>query len=575
MINASQSPKGDELVKNNPPEGEKPIGFNFSDNVDETEEESSSMKEIYAQSLRDVEVGEIIKGKVIGITNDSVLVDIGYKSEGSISISEFRTVGGEYKVKIGDEIDVLLEEKEDRDGLIVLSKEKAEKIKIWEDLNRIHDKSEAIEGTIIDRIKGGFIVDIGVKAFLPGSQVDLRPVKDMDKLIGKSYRMKVIKLNQRRGNIVLSRRAILEEERKEQKTKTLQALEEGKVVKGVVKNITEYGAFIDLGGIDGLLHITDMSWGRISHPSEVLMLGDETEVVILKYDRPNERVSLGLKQKSSDPWQTADQKYPVGTKVKGKVVSMMDYGAFVELEQGIEGLIHVSEMSWTKKIKHPSKVVAIGDNVEAVVLDMNKEAKRISLGLKQLENNPWDTVDKKYPIGARVEGRIRNLAEFGAFMELEEGIDGLVHISDMSWAKRIRHPSEILRKGEKVSAIVLSIDKENHRISLGLKQAQEDPWQTEVPAKYKIGMDVKGKIVRITEFGAFVELEDGIEGLLHVSEITKEKINKPEEVISVGDELTMKIIKLDADERKIGLSLRVYQENLDEEQEETPKISTN
>jgi small subunit ribosomal protein S1 len=575
MINASQSPKGDELVKNNPPEGEKPIDFNFSDNVDETEEESSSMKEIYAQSLRDVEVGEIIKGKVIGITNDSVLVDIGYKSEGSISINEFRTVGGEYKVKIGDEIDVLLEEKEDRDGLIVLSKEKAEKIKIWEDLNRIHDKSEAIEGTIIDRIKGGFIVDIGVKAFLPGSQVDLRPVKDMDKLIGKSYRMKVIKLNQRRGNIVLSRRAILEEERKEQKTKTLQALEEGKVVKGVVKNITEYGAFIDLGGIDGLLHITDMSWGRISHPSEVLMLGDETEVVILKYDRPNERVSLGLKQKSSDPWQTADQKYPVGTKVKGKVVSMMDYGAFVELEQGIEGLIHVSEMSWTKKIKHPSKVVAIGDNVEAVVLDMNKEAKRISLGLKQLENNPWDTVDKKYPIGARVEGRIRNLAEFGAFMELEEGIDGLVHISDMSWAKRIRHPSEILRKGEKVSAIVLSIDKENHRISLGLKQAQEDPWQTEVPAKYKIGMDVKGKIVRITEFGAFVELEDGIEGLLHVSEITKEKINKPEEVISVGDELTMKIIKLDADERKIGLSLRAYQENLDEEQEETPKISTN
>ncbi|MGE5851341.1 MAG: 30S ribosomal protein S1 [Candidatus Methylomirabilota bacterium] len=518
------------------------------------------MQEIYERSVRDIVEGEIVKGTILEIKDDAVLIDIGYKSEGLIPLKEFRTPSGEVTAKVGDVVDVFLEQKEDSEGLIVLSREKAEKIKIWDELSRIYEKGGPVTGMILGRTKGGLIVDIGVRAFLPGSQVDLRPVRDLDKLIGKAFPMKIIKLNQKRGNIVLSRRELLEEERKHLKEQTLAGLVEGKRIKGKIKNITEYGAFVDLGGLDGLLHITDMSWGRVGHPSELFQVGDEIEVVVLKFDRANERVSLGYKQRLPDPWEAVEQRYPGGTKLKGKVVSLTDYGAFVELEEGIEGLVHISEMSWTQRVKHPSKVVAIGDVVEVVVLDVDRGNKRISLGMRQAEPNPWNFIEERYPVGTRVEGRVRNLADFGAFVELEEGIDGLIHISDMSWTKRVRHPSEVLKKGDKVEAIVLHVDKANHRISLGLKQIQQDPWLSVVPEKYRVGMDVKGKVVRTTDFGAFVELEDGVEGLLHVSELSHDRVNKPEDVVQVAQELTLKVIKLDPEERKIGLSLRAYLE---------------
>ncbi|HEX7628749.1 MAG TPA: 30S ribosomal protein S1 [Candidatus Methylomirabilis sp.] len=524
----------------------------------ETGGPSQEMREIYEESLRDILEGDIVKGTILEVREDVAMVDIGYKSEGLISLREFRGPSGEMTAKVGDVVDVYLEQREDSDGLIVLSREKAEKIKIWEELSEVYEKGAPISGTILGRTKGGLIVDIGVRAFLPGSQVDLRPVRDLDKLIGKAFPMKIIKLNQKRGNIVLSRRELLEEERKHLKEDTLATLGEGKHIKGKIKNITEYGAFVDLGGLDGLLHITDMSWGRIGHPSELFQVGDEIEVVVLKFDRTNERVSLGYKQRLPDPWEAVEQRYPVGTKFKGKVVSMTDYGAFIELEQGVEGLVHISEMSWTQRVKHPSKVVAIGDMIEVVVLDVDRANKRISLGMRQAEPNPWNFIEERYPVGTRVEGRVRNLADFGAFVELEEGIDGLIHISDMSWTKRVRHPSEVLKKGEKVEAIVLHVDKANHRISLGLKQVQQDPWQSSVPEKYRVGMDVQGKVIRTTDFGAFVELEDGVEGLLHVSELSHERVNKPEDVVQVGQDLTLKVIKLDPEERKIGLSLRAF-----------------
>jgi len=527
------------------------------DDSSPVELDASKIAEFYERTVRDIVEGEIVKGTVIEIKGDSVIVDIGYKSEGIIPIREFYSPSGELTVKPGDVVDVYLDQKEDSEGLIVLSREKAEKIKIWDDLARIYEKGEVVQGTILGKTKGGLMVDIGVKAFLPGSQVDLRPVKDLDKLIGKTFSMKVIKLNQKRGNIVLSRRELLEQERKALKEATIASLEEGKLVKGKVKNITDYGAFIDLGGIDGLLHITDMSWGRLSHPTELFNVGDEIEVVVLKFDRQTERVSLGYKQKFPDPWEAVDQKYPAGSRVRGKVVSMTDYGAFVELEPGVEGLVHISEMSWTQRVKHPSKVVSIGDVVDVVVLDVDKENRRISLGMRQAEPNPWDSIEERYPVGARVSGKVRNLTEFGAFVELEEGIDGLIHVSDLAW-KRVKHPSEVLKKGDRVEAIVLHVDKENHRISLGLKQVQADPWQTIVPEKYQVGMDVKGKVVRLTEFGAFVELEEGIEGLLHVSEMSHQRVARPEDVVAVGQELMLKIIRLDTEDRKLGLSLKAY-----------------
>lgn len=533
----------------------------------EERESTVSMQEIYDQTFKDILEGEIVRGKVLDIGTDSVVIDIGYKSEGSIPIKEFLNAQGQLIIQAGDMVEVYLESKEDNDGLIVLSREKAEKIKVWEEISKVYEKGGVVDGTIVGKTKGGLIVDIGVRAFLPGSQVDLRPVRDLDRVIGKTFPMKIIKLNQRRGNIVLSRRELLEEERKGLKEKTLATLEEGKVLRGKIKNITEYGAFIDLGGLDGLLHITDMSWGRIGHPSELFAVGDEIEVTVLKFDRQTERVSLGYKQRLLDPWKSVAEKHPPGSRTKGKVVSITDYGAFVELEPGAEGLVHISEMSWTQRVKHPSKVVAIGDVVDVVVLEIDQSSRRISLGMKQVDPNPWDALEQRFPVGTRVEGKVRNLVDFGAFVELEEGIDGLVHISDMSWTKRVKHPSEILKKGDHVEAIVLHVDRAARRISLGLKQTQPDPWKTVVPETYRVGMDVMGKVVRITDFGAFVELPDGIEGLLHVSELSEGRVNKPEDVVKPGEELTLKIIKLDTDDRKLGLSLRAYQEAEREKEE--------
>src|SRR5678816_2700330 len=425
--------------------------------------------DMYDVSFKNFAEGEVVKGIVLQVSESEVIVDVGYKSEGIIPVDEFRDETGKLSIKVGDSVDVLLEKTEDKEGYVVLSKEKAEKMKVWDDVERAYQERRVVVGRVIERVKGGLAVDIGVRAFLPGSQVDLRPVRVLDSLRGQELRMRVIKVNKKRGNIVLSRKAVLEEENAERKRDTLETLEEGKVLMGTVKNITEYGAFVDLGGIDGLLHITDMSWGRINHPSEVLNVGDEIKVTVLKFDRDTERVSLGYKQLKADPWTTATLKYPVGVRVKGKVVSLTDYGAFVEVEEGIDGLIHISDMSWSKKVKHPSKILTVGQEVECQVLGIDQEAHRISLGLKQVESNPWNELAEKYPVGSKIKGKVRNLTEFGAFVEVEEGIDGLIHISDLSWTKRVKHPSEVLKKGDVVDAVVLNIDAENQRLSLGLK----------------------------------------------------------------------------------------------------------
>ena len=526
------------------------------------------LEQLYEESLKHIQEGEIVRGRVVHIGRDSVLVDVGYKSEGIIDLDEFPDQGRH--LRVGEEVDVLLEEKEDSEGQVILSKEKANRIKIWDDISKKYDNNDVVDGVVVARIKGGLTVDIGLKAFLPGSQIDLRPVRNLDKLIGERLQMRIIKLNKRRGNIVLSRRVLLEEERQRAKEKTLASLAEGQIIEGVVKNITEYGAFIDLGGIDGLLHITDMSWGRVSHPSELFAIGDKVRVMVLKFDQEHERVSLGLKQMTPDPWMDVAEKYPETSRVSGKVVSITDYGAFVELEEGIEGLVHVSQMSWARRTRHPSKIVNIGDTIEAVVLSVDKDKKRISLGMKQIEPNPWTTVDERYPVGSEVEGKVRNLTDFGAFIALEEGIDGLIHISDMSWTQRVKHPSEILKKGQKVRAVVLNVDKENERLSLGLKQMELDPW-TQVQTKYHVGQDVRVKVVKVTNFGAFAELEDGVEGLIHLSELSREKITAPEEVVSVGQELDAKIIKIDIETRKIGLSVRAFME--DNERQEVLEVN--
>ena len=554
-----------------------------SDKEDTMEEEKISsnkeevstedMEKLYSETMRDFREGRVLKGRIIRINPDSVLVDIGYKSEGSIPLAEFKSESGEIPpLKVGEEIEVYLDKTEDKEGIIVLSKEKAEKIKVWDEITKAYESDQIIKGKVTSRIKGGLTVDIGIKAFLPGSQIDLRPVKNLDKLIGKTLALKIIKINKKRGNIVLSRRKLLEEEREEKKADILVNLKEGQTVKGIVKNITEYGAFIDLGGIDGLLHITDMTWGRISHPSELFVIGDEIDVKVLKIDLDNGKVSLGLKQISQDPWTDIEKKCPVGSRVRGKVVSITDYGAFIELEKGIEGLIHVSEMSWTKKIRHPSKLIAMGDNAEAVVLNIDVENKRISLGIKQCEPNPWDLIEKKYPIGSIVEGSVRNITDFGVFIGLEEGIDGLVHISDMSWSQKLKHPSEIVKKGQVIEAKVLSLDKENERLSLGFKQLQPDPWE-KVSEKYKVNDIVRGRITKFANFGAFMEIEDGVEGLIHISELSVENISKPEDVVSIDQELEAKIIRIDTSERKIGLSIRSLYE--DREQSEVNQYLEN
>ena len=525
----------------------------------------AALAALYEETFRNLEEGTITEGRVVALTKDKVVVDIGYKSEGMIPSDQFSSDDLQ-ALKVGDSIQVYIEECEDADGNLVLSKEKADKMKIWEELEKLFNEEKSIDGKIISRIKGGMMVDIGVKAFLPGSQIDLHPVRDLDGLVGKTFPLKIIKINHRRGNVVVSRRVLLEETRDKKRQTTLANLKEGQLIQGMVKNITDYGAFIDLGGIDGLLHITDMSWGRVGHPSEMFTVGDRVEVNVLKYDRETGRISLGLKQKSADPWTNVAGKYPIGTRVRGRVVSLTDYGAYIELEPGVEGLVHVSEMSWTHEVRHPSRVVTVGDQVEAAVLNVDPASRKISLGMKQTAPNPWDMIESKYPIGTKIEGKVKSLTDFGAFIGLEEGIDGLIHISDMSWTKHIKHPSELFKKAQKVEAVVLRIDKEKERLSLGFKQLSRDPWDDEIPARYHVGDSVTGKVSKVADFGIFIELEGGVEGLIHISEAGLDGAAKLEEKFKLQDDVTAKIIKVDREERKIALSLREHQSDSDRRQ---------
>jgi len=528
----------------------------FADMFEQTTLETPEIKE-----------GSIVKGVVVDIIGDYAVVDVGLKAEGQVPLREFReeddsedgSAAPQPTVSIGDEVEVLLETAEDQNGLVVLSKEKARKRKVWDEISKAVEQDGLVTGTIMARVKGGLSVILqgGVKAFLPGSQVDLRPVRNLDSFIAQDFEFKIIKFNKKRGNIVLSRRVLLEAERAEMKEETLGKLQEGQIVEGVVKNLTDYGAFIDLGGIDGLLHITDMSWGRVNHPSELFQVGDKVQVKVLKFNTDSERVSLGLKQITPDPWINAEEKYIPGTVVQGKVVSIKDYGAFIELEEGIEGLVHVSEMSWTRQIKNPKQILKIGDEVKAVVLDIDVSQNRISLGMKQLEENPYEKVVETYPPGTVVEGIIRNIADFGVFVELEPGIDGLVHITDLSWTQRVRHPSELYKKGDEVRAMVLNIDNsgEKPKISLGIKQLQQDPWDR-IPYDYPIGKIIEVKILKLAEFGAFAEIEPGIEGLIHISEITDERIEDPGQVLEPNQTQRAEVIQMDAAERRIGLSIK-------------------
>jgi len=538
----------------------------FEDDFDEKEQLSpedqaalDEMEEYFSESLHQFKEGQVIQGTIIELAKGLATVDVGFKSEGTIHLQEFPNNGQD--LSVGDVVEVFLERVEDNDGNVVLSKEKANKIKLWDSLVIKHEAEEIIEGTIIAKAKGGLTVDIGLKAFLPGSQIDLRPIRNLEKLIGEVFQMRIIKMNKKRGNIVLSRRALLEEKRQNTRSETLKKLEEGSLITGIVKNITEYGIFVDLGGIDGLLHITDMSWGRVNHPSEMFSMGDKLEVMVLKFDKEKERVSLGLKQITPDPWVDVKEKYPVSQRIKGKVVSITDYGIFVELEKGIEGLVHISEMSWSKHVKHPSKMVSIRDEVEAMILTLDKEKKRISLGMKQMEPNPWQEIEEKYPIGVEVIGTIRNLTDFGAFIELEDGVDGLIHISDLSW-KKIKHPSEVLKKKDEVKTIVLNIDKESCRISLGVKQLQPDPWD-DIAEDYSIGMEVEGTIIKITGFGVFAEFGDGLEGLIHITQLGSKNVPEPEKGVKIGEKIKAKIVKVDTSNKKIALSIKAYEENLD------------
>lgn len=501
---------------------------------------------------------EIAVGKVLEVNKDYVLVDIGFKSEGRVSLSEFVNMSGKIEVTPGDTIEVLVESREDDSGRCVLSKEKADRRKIWKQLSVKADDNILVRGVIKNRIKGGLNVDLGgVKAFLPGSQVELRPTRNLDKYIGQEYAFRIIKFDESRGNIVLSRRALLEKERDALKTKTLQKLSEGALIEGIVKNITDYGAFVDLGGIDGLLHITDMSWGRVTHPAELFNVGDEIQVKVLKFTAEKERVSLGYKQLSPDPWQGAEDRYPEGIQVLGRVVSLIDYGAFVELEDGIEGLIHISEMSWTKRIEHPSKVVDENDIIEVVVLSLDNDSKKVSLGMKQINPNPWTLLEERYPVGTRILGKIRNITDFGVFIGIEDGIDGLIHISDVSWTQKIKHPSEAFKKGDEIEAVVLNIDVDNERFSLGIKQLEPDPWEA-IPSRYPPGKVVEVTITKIAEFGAFAEIEDGVEGLIHISELSNERVEDPNDIVKVAETHKAEIISVDAKERKIALSIKSW-----------------
>jgi small subunit ribosomal protein S1 len=527
-------------------------------------EDDVDFAKMFEESLQPFKEHQIVKGRIIGVSKDFVTVDIGYKSEGQIYAEEFLDESGELKASVGDEVEVFLEAVEDSDGVVVLSKEKAEKLRIWEDVGRVFEDGGTVEGVISSRVKGGLSVDIGIKAFLPGSQVDLRPVRNLDKLIGERYEFKILKFNQKRGNIVLSRRALLEVDREERRKKTLAILKEGVLIKGFVKNITDYGVFIDLGGVDGLLHITDMTWGRIVHPSEMFSIGDEVEVMVLKFDPVEEKVSLGLKQKFPNPWDAVASKYPGSTRITGKIVSLTDYGAFVELEPGVEGLIHVTEMSWTRKIRHPAKLFNLGDKVEAVVKDLDVERKRISLSIKEAEPNPWETIHLKYPVGSVVRGKVRNITDFGIFVGLEEGIDGLVHVSDLSWSQRQRKPSAFAKKGDDIDVKILHIDAEKERLSLGIKQLTEDPWKN-LEDKIHINDEVIGRVVNVTDFGIFVEVMEGVEGLVHVSEVDQDiPKDKIQDFYPVNSLIRAKVLKIDVDERRLGLGIIGLVENPEE-----------
>lgn len=507
------------------------------------------------ESERTIKPGEIVRGRVVKVGPEVVTVDIGYKSEGHIPVGEFRTRDGRIAVNEGDEIDVYFDAADAEQEGIVLSRAKAEQFRVWREIENAYTNKTPIEGTIVGKVKGGLKVDIGVAAFLPGSHVDLRPVRDLDRFVGKRGKFAVLKYNRARANVVVSRRAILENERDMLREETLKLLEEGVIIEGTVKNITDYGAFVDLGGIDGLLHITDMSWGRIGHPSELLTVGEKIKVVVLKFDPEKERVSLGLKQLVPDPWSTVTERYTVGSRVRGKVVSLADYGAFVELEKGVEGLLHVSEMSWTKRVTHPSKLFSVGDEVEVMILEVAPEHRRISLGLKQISPNPWEVVRASHPVGSRIKGKIKSITDFGVFVEVGEGIDGLAHISDLHWTKKVKHPSELFKKGDEVEAVVLGVDVENERVSLGIKQATPDPWST-LSQRHPIGSRVKGKVTSVTDFGVFVEVEDGIEGLIHISQLSTERVEKPSALFQVGQEVEAEVIHIDPREHKMGLSIK-------------------
>lgn len=509
--------------------------------------------------------GTIVKGSIVRITDDAVHIDIGHKADGEVPIQEFRGADGEVNASVGDEIEVYLDCFEDNDGEMVLSRERAEMLRAWDRISDAYEKNEIVEGIIMARVKGGLSVDIGVKAFLPGSQVDLRPVRNLDKLINNKFNFKIIKFNKKRGNIVLSRRVLLEQDREKLRTETLQNLKESAVLKGIVKNITDYGAFVDLGGIDGLLHITDMSWGRINHPSQLFEVGQEVEVKVLNYDEGRQRVSLGYKQLQEDPWEKASKTYVEGVKTRGTVVSLTDYGAFVELADGIEGLIHISEMSWSKRIRHPSKVVSIGDEVDIVVLAIDLENRRISLGMKQMEPNPWEIVSEKYQVGDIIRGKIRNITDFGIFVGIEEGIDGLIHISDISWTERIKHPGDLYKKGDEVEAKILQINTEGEKFSLGIKQLSEDPWVA-AARDFTPGTRARGTVTKLTDFGAFVQLVEGVEGMIHVSELDSQQVEKPESIVKEGDEIEFVVLSSDSEERRFSLSRKAHMQGLEGDQ---------
>ena len=525
----------------------------------------TEMQELIAKSLRDFKEGSIVKGRVLEIRPREVLVDIGYKSEGVIPSSEFDDMD---QVEVGDEVEVLLERLENEDGMVVLSKEKAAHKQNWDKIVKVFEGDGLIKGKVKAVVKGGLTVNIGVEAFLPGSQIDIVPPRDLQQFVGNTYDFKIVKINDERKNVVLSRREIIEQERAEKRSRFLESVQVGNTVKGTVKNLTDFGAFIDLDGMDGLLHITDMTWGRLTHPSELLKIGQEVDVVVLDINKEKERVSLGLKQTQRNPWDKIEERFPVGAKVRGKVTNLVPYGAFVEIEEGVEGLIHVSELSWTKRITRPSDVLTQGQEIEAVVLGVNKEEQKISLGVRQLDPNPWDAIEQRYAMGSVVKGKIRNMTAYGAFVELEEGIDGMIHVSDLSWTRKINHPSEVLKKNDEVEAIVLDIDKVNQRISLGIKQLESDPWK-EIDQKYKIGDLVTGKVTKLASFGAFVQLQDDIDGLVHISQLSEEHVAKVKDVLKVGQEVEARVIKVDKAERRIGLSIKAAHYSDEELRRET------